>query len=127
MSIPVRRWDRLANDKTEWISHMDANISSQIGLLIRTSASVHTRFELRDENLVLLKQIQLNDDFVDVFYPFRTNQWFIKSLSGKYYVYSGDTSTCELTSFEFPCGLHEYGVNSLIIGTGQNELKLYDV
>ncbi|CAF3426595.1 unnamed protein product [Rotaria socialis] len=126
VNIPVKRWDRLANDKTEWVSHMDTNIASQIGLLIRTSTSVHTRLELRDESLVLLKQIHLNDDFVDIFYPFRLNQWFIKSLSGKYYIYSVETNTYDLSSFEFPLGLQEYGVNSILIGSGQNELTLCD-
>jgi hypothetical protein len=123
----VKRWDRLANDKTEWVSHMDTNISSQIGLLVRTASSVHTRFELRDESLVLLKQIQINDDFVDSFYPFRYNQWFIKSSSGKYYIYSTETNAYDLSSFEFPFGLQEFGINSIIIGSGQNELTLCDV
>jgi hypothetical protein len=127
MNAAVKRWDRLANDKTEWVSHMDANIASHIGLLVRTASSVHTRFEIRDENLVLLKQIQINDDFVDLFYPFRHNQWFIKSSSGKYYVYSTETNTHDLSSFEFPFGLQEFGINSMIIGSGQSELTLCDV
>jgi len=127
MAVAVKRWDRLANDKTEWVSHMDANIISVIGLLIRTASSVHTRFELRDENLVLLKQIQINEDFVDSFYPFRHNQWFIKSSSGKYYVYLNETNTYDLSSFEFPYGLQEFGISSMIIGSGQNELTLCDV
>ncbi|UJR30277.1 hypothetical protein I4U23_017815 [Adineta vaga] len=127
MNGAVRRWDRLANDKTEWVSHMDANNSSQLGLLIRTASSVHTRFEIRDENLTLLKQIQLNDDYVDLFYPFRLNQWFIKSSAGKYYSYSMETSQCDPSSFEFPFGLQEFGINSMIIGSGPNELTLCDV
>lgn len=126
-SVAVKRWDRLANDKTEWVSHMDGNIASHLGLLIRTASSVNTRFELRDENLVLLRQIPLNDDFVDLFYPFRCNQWFIKSSSGKYYIYSYETNTYESSTFEFPFGLQEYGMNSLVIGNGQNELILCDV
>jgi len=127
MNLAVKRWDRLANDKTEWVSHMDANITSNIGLLIRTASSIHTRFEIRDEHLNLLKQIQLNDDFVDSFYPFRYNQWFIKCSSGKYYIYSTETNTSDISSFEFPFGLQEFGVNSMIIGSGQNELTLCDV
>jgi hypothetical protein len=127
MNLAVKRWDRLANDKTEWVSHMDANITSTIGLLVRTASSVHTRFELRDEHLTLLKQIQLNDDFIDLFYPFRFNQWFMKSSSGKYYVYSTETSAYELSSFEFSSGLQEFGINSMIIGNGPNELTLCDV
>ncbi|CAF1179755.1 unnamed protein product [Rotaria sordida] len=127
MNAPVKRWDRLANDKTEWVSHMDANLASNLGLLVRTASSVHTRFELRDEHLVLLKQIQLNDDFVDLFYPFRSNQWFIKSASGKYYIYSTETNTYDVSSFEFPFGLQEFGINSMVIGSGQNELILCDV
>ncbi|CAF2633730.1 unnamed protein product [Rotaria sp. Silwood2] len=126
MNAALKRWDRLANDKTEWVSHMDANIASNLGLLIRTASSVHTRFELRDEHLVLLKQIPLNDDFVDLFYPFRSNQWFIKSSSGKYYIYSMETNTYDLSSFEFPFGLQEFGLNSMVIGSGQNELTLCD-
>ena len=106
---------------------MDANIASNIGLLVRTASSVHTRFELRDENLSLLKQIQINEDFIDSFYPFRHNQWFIKSSSGKYYVYLTETNIYEVSSFEFPFGLQEYGLNSMIIGSGQNELTLCDV
>ena len=106
---------------------MDANSASTIGLLVRTASSVHTRFELRDENLVLLKQIALNDDYVDIFYPFRHNQWFIKSSAGKYYLYSTDSHTYDLSSFEFPVGIQEFGLNSMIIGSGQNELTLCDV
>jgi hypothetical protein len=127
MTTANKRWDRLANDKTEWVSHMDANIASHIGLLVRTASSVHTRFELRDEHLTLLKTIQLNDDFVDSFFPFRYNQWFIKSSSGKYYIYSNETSTYDLSSFEFPFGVQEFGINSMIIGNGQGELTLCDV
>ncbi|CAF0852955.1 unnamed protein product [Adineta steineri] len=127
VNLAVKRWDRLANDKTEWVSHMDANINSNIGLLIRTASSVHTRFEIRDETLNLLKQIQLNDDFVDSFYPFRSHQWYVKSSSGKYYIYSTETNTYEPSSFEFQFGLQEFGINSMIIGSGQNELTLCDV
>ena len=127
MNIATKRWDRLANDKTEWISHMDGNTASQLGLLVRTASSVHTRFELRDENLTLLKQIQLNNDFVDLFYPFRYDQWFIKSSSGKYYVYSTESNTCYLSSFEFPFGIQEFGVNSVVIGSKQGELMLCDI
>jgi hypothetical protein len=127
LTVAVKRWDRLANDKTEWVSHMDANTASNIGLLVRTASSVHTRFEIRDENLILLKQISINEDFVDSFYPFRYNQWFIKTSSGKYYIYSNETNTYDLSSFEFPSGIQEFGLNSMIIGNAQTELTLCDV
>lgn len=117
----------MANDKTEWVSHMDANSASTIGLLVRTASSIQTRFELRDENLVLLKQISFNEDYVDIFYPFRQNQWFIKTSSTQFYLYSTETHTYDLSSFEFPVGLQEFGINSMIIGTGLNELTLCDV
>lgn len=127
MNAAIKRWDRLANDKTEWVSHMDANIVSQFGLLIRTASSVHTRFELRDENLVLIRHIQLTDDFVDAFYPFRHNQWFIKSSSNKFFIYSTETNTCDASSFDFPFGLQEFGINSIVIGSSPNELTFCDV
>lgn len=126
-SNAIKRWDRLANDKTEWVSHMDSNSASQIGLLVRTASSIHTRFELRDEHLTLLKQIALPDDFVDLFYPFRLHQWFLKGSSGKSYLHSSETQTTEPSSFEFPFGIQEFGANSMLIGHGQNELTLCDV
>ena len=124
---PVKRWDRLANEKTEWVSHMDHNQIGQIGLLVRTASSIHTRFELRDEQMTLIKQINLNDNFVELFYPFRSNLWFIKSSSGHYYVYSTENQTTENSTFDFPFGLQEFGVNSIIVGQGPNEIKLCDV
>lgn len=106
---------------------MDHNRTSQIGLLVRTASSIHTRFELRDENLTLIKQIQLNDDFVDLFYPFRSNLWFIKSSSGHFYVYSNENQSIEVSSFDFPFGFQEFGINSIVVGQGPNEIKLCDV
>lgn len=106
---------------------MDANVGSHIGLLVRTASSIHTRFELRDEHLNLLRQIPLNDDFVDLFFPFRSNQWFIKSTSGKYFIYLLETNSCDASSYEFPLGIQEFGINSLVVANGQNELVLCDV
>ena len=126
-TTPVKRWDRLANEKTEWVSHMDHNRLSQIGLLVRTASSIHTRFELRDEHMALIKQINLNDDFIDLFYPFRSNLWLIKSSSGHFYAYSNESQTVEPSPFEFPFGLQEFGINSIVVGQGPNEIKLCDV
>lgn len=106
---------------------MDHNRVAQIGLLVRTASSIHTRFELRDEHMTLLKQIPLNDDFVDIFYPFRANLWFIKSAAGHYYIYSSENQSVDNASFDFPYGLQEFGINSLVIGQGPNEIKLCDV
>jgi hypothetical protein len=124
---PIKSWNCLTDDKTEWVSYMDVNISSHLGLLIRTGSSICTRFELRDESLVVVKNVQLNNDFIDSFFPFRKHQWFIKSSSGKYYVYSIETDKYDLLLFEFPFGLQEFGINSIAIGAKNEELILADI
>ncbi|CAF4618400.1 unnamed protein product [Rotaria sp. Silwood1] len=123
----IKRWDCLTNDKNEWISHMNTISNLYIGLLICKGSTIYRRFELRDKNLNLLKIIQLDNDYVDRFFPFRNHYWFIKSLSGKYYIYSIETNTYHLSSFDFPLGLEEFGINSLVIGIDEKKLILCDI
>ncbi|CAF4319339.1 unnamed protein product, partial [Rotaria sp. Silwood2] len=59
-----KHWDCLTNDKNEWISHMNTISNLHIGLLICKGSSIYRRFELRDENLNLVKIIQLDNDYV---------------------------------------------------------------
>ncbi|CAF3878810.1 unnamed protein product, partial [Rotaria sordida] len=123
----INRWDCLTNDKNEWISYINIISNLHIGLLICRGSSIYRRFELRNENLNLLKIIQLDNDYVDRFFPFRNNYWFIKSLSEKYYIYSIETNTYHLSSFDFPFGLQEFGINSIVIGIEQDKLILCDI
>mgnify|MGYP000285973057 CR=1 FL=1 len=95
--------------------------------LLCDDISIHAFLLMSNFNLNLMKKIQLQDDFVDLFYPFRCHQWYIKSASGKYYIYSTETSTHDVSSFEFPFGLQEFGINSMVIGSGPNELTLCDI
>jgi hypothetical protein len=97
----------------------------QIGLLIRRGETIYRRFELRDERLKFLKTIPL--DYINAIFPFRSDHWFVKSSSGKYYVYSTETDECHLSTLDFPFGLDEFGMNTIIIGSKQNELILCDI
>ncbi|CAF3183191.1 unnamed protein product [Rotaria socialis] len=127
MNECIKRWDCLTDDKNEWISHMNTNSNSTIGLLICRGSSIYRRFELRNENLYLLKIVQLENDYVDAFFPFQHNYWFIKSSSGKYYVYSVEKNTSYVSAFNFPFGVQEFGINSIVIGTEQEKLILSDI
>lgn len=122
-----KRWDNLTDDKNEWILNMNTNSNFNIGLLISKAVSIYRRFELRDENLHLLKVVQLDNDYVENFFPFQYNYWFIKSLSGKYYIYSTETHTYSLSSFDFPLGLETFGINSIVKTTNQEELVFCDI
>jgi hypothetical protein len=123
----IKRWDCLTNDKNEWVSNMNTNSALQIGLLIRKGSTIYRRFELRDEQLNFLKKIQLDNDYIDAFFPFRSHHWFMKSLSGKYYIYSTETNQYHLSAFDFPFGLEEFGMNTIVIGTKQEELIYCDM
>ncbi|CAF0736761.1 unnamed protein product [Adineta steineri] len=123
----IKHWTCLTNDKTEWISHMNTNSSLQIGVLIHRGSSIYRRFELRDEHLNFLKKIQLDNDYIDAFFPFQSNYWFIKSLSNKYFIYSTDTNIYNLSTFDFPFGLQQFGVNSIVISNDKEELMICDI
>lgn len=123
----TKQCDCLTNDKNEWLSSMNTNSDSHIGLLIRKGSSMYTRFELRDKNLNIIKIIELNNDFIKEFYPFQNSYWFIKSLSGKYYFYSKETDEYFLSKFDFPFGIQELGMNAIVIGNEQGELIYRDI
>ncbi|UJR16250.1 hypothetical protein I4U23_003158 [Adineta vaga] len=120
-------WDQLTNDKNEWISHMNTNSIGQLGLIIQRGSSIYRRFELRDKYLNFLKKIQLNNDYITAVIPFRTHYWLIKSLAEKFYIYSIETDTCILSTFDFPFGLQEYGKNSIVIGMQERKLVICDI
>jgi hypothetical protein len=127
MNECYKHWNCLTNDKNEWISNMNANSGLHIGLLIRIGSAISTRFELRDENLNFLKKIQLDNDYIDGVFPFRDHYWFIKSLSEKYYIYSTEINKYYLSSFHFPFGFQEFGINAVVIGNNQRELIYCDI
>ncbi len=123
----INRWECLTNDKNEWVSDMKTNSALDLGLIIRRGSSIYRRFELRDQSLNLLKTIQLDNDYIDGIYPFGNNHWFIKSLSSKYYIYSKELDKFDLLLFDFPFGLEEFAINSMVIGNKQGELTLRDI
>jgi len=127
MNECIKRWDCLTDDKNEWISNMNTNSDLYIGLLIKKGSSIYKRFELRDEYMNVMKNIQLDNDFIDKFFPFRNNHWFIKSLSGKYYIYSQETDKYYSSSFDFPYGVQEFGINTIVIGNKSGELMYCDI
>jgi hypothetical protein len=104
---------------------MNTNSILQTGLLIRRGETIYRRFELRDERLEVLKQIPL--DYVAAIYPIRSQFWFIKTSSEKYHVYSNETGKYVAFDFNFPFGLDEFGLNTIIIGNTQNELNFCDI
>lgn len=106
---------------------MKTNSALDLGLIIRRGSSIYRRFELRDQSLNLLKTIQLDNDYIDGIYPFGNNHWFIKSLSSKYYIYSKELDKFDLLLFDFPFGLEEFAINSMVIGNKQGELTLRDI
>jgi hypothetical protein len=105
------------------MSDMNTNSALHIGLIIRKGSSIYRRFELRDENLNILKTIQLDNDYIDAIFPFGYNHWFIKRLAGKYYIYLTEISK---SPFDFPFGLEEFAINSIVIGSKSGELSICD-
>ncbi|CAF1617042.1 unnamed protein product, partial [Didymodactylos carnosus] len=65
------------------------------------------------------------EDSIDLMWPYK-NIWYLKTMNGKFFTYSNDTSQLEpMTQMECTNGIGEYGPNTLIIGK-QNELVFCD-